>query len=119
MYIYIYIYIYVNIYICIYVCQIHLFLFIQGYASINLPNFELNVGIFGVENVSFWNNDTLWFPSLQILLLLVPLPAIYMGYMKSKDDSEDIMFILALLSILSVVGSGMYMYMHMGVWICM
>lgn len=64
------------------------------------------MGVFGAENVSFWNNDNLWYPSLHILLLLVPLPAIYLGYMRSKGDTEDVLFILALLSVLSVVGSG-------------
>jgi len=81
-------------------------IFIKGYSSKYLSNFEINVGIFGVENVSFWNNDTLWFPLLQLLLLLVPIPAVYLGYLRRKDDSEDVMFILALLSVLSVVGSG-------------
>jgi hypothetical protein len=118
MYICIYMYMYALINIIVrHIHNIFIYLYIQGYSSKYLLNFEINVGVFGVENVSFWNNDTLWFPLLQLLLLLVPLPAVYLGYMKGKDDSEDVMFILALLSVLSVVGSGVYMSVYVYVYI--
>lgn len=81
-------------------------IFFRGYAgSIGVDHFELNVGVFGDENVSIWNNDNLWYPGLNLVLILVPLPAIYLGVIRRKGESEDVLFIFALLSVLSIVAA--------------
>jgi hypothetical protein len=79
-------------------------IFVKGYAtSTGMAHFELNVGIFGDENVSFWNTDGVWYPLMNLALLIIPLPAIALGFMRRKGESEDILFILAIMSLLPVI----------------
>ena len=79
-------------------------IFIRGYAaSYGISHFELNVGIFGDENVGFWNSDSWLYPLLTLVLAMVPLPAIVLGFLRRKGESEDVLFILALLSALPVM----------------
>lgn len=81
-------------------------IFVRGYAEqIGISHFELNVGIFHEENVSIWNSSSLWYPGLNLLLMFVPLPAIYLGFLRRKGESEDILFILALLSLVPVLAA--------------
>jgi hypothetical protein len=81
-------------------------IFVKGFFHNNgFSHFELNVGIFGEENVSFWSNDSMFQPLLNLLLTLVPLPAIALGFIRRKGESEDMLFILALLSSLTVIGA--------------
>ena len=79
-------------------------IFVKGYAaSAGMAHFELNVGIFGDENVSFWNSDSVWYPLLNLVLLIIPLPAIALGFMRRKGESEDVLFILAIISLLPII----------------
>ena len=79
-------------------------IFVKGYAtSAGLAHFELNVGIFGDENISFWNSEGLWYPLLNLVLLIIPLPAIALGFMRRKGESEDVLFILAIMSLLPII----------------
>jgi hypothetical protein len=81
-------------------------IFVRGYASsIGLHHFELNVGIYNAEKVSIWTADGWWYPVLNFVLLLLPLPAIVLGYLRRKGESEDILFTLAIMSSLAVVAS--------------
>ena len=48
--------------------------------------------------------DGLWTPLLNLVLLLVPLPGVWIGYACSVDDSEDAAFILACVSCLAMIG---------------
>jgi hypothetical protein len=82
-------------------------IFIRGYAMRKgISHFELNVGIFGEENIGIWNSDSIWTPILSFTLMCVPLPAIALGFLRRKGESEDILFILALLSLLPVIAAG-------------
>ena len=79
---------------------------LKGYfTGSDLSHFELNVGIFGEENVSYWNTGGLFYPTLNFSLMLLPLPAIVLGYLRRKNESEDILFVLALMSLVSLVGA--------------
>ena len=81
-------------------------IFVKGYASsVGLHHFELNVGIYNAEKVSVWTADGWWYPVLNFVLLLLPLPAIVLGYLRRKGESEDILFTLAIMSSLAIVAS--------------
>ena len=79
----------------------------RGFAARNgIHGFELNVGIFGHEDVSIWTNTGFFTPLLNLALAAVPAPAIVLGFLRRKGDSEDMMFVLAVLSAISVIGAG-------------
>ena len=82
-------------------------IFGRGFADRHgIHNFELNVGIFGSEDVSIWTNDTLFMPMLNVLLAVIPAPAIALGFLRRRGDSEDMLFVMAILSAVSVIGAG-------------
>ena len=81
-------------------------IFVKGYAiKVGISHFELNVGIFGEQNISIWNCSSLWSPFMNFILVLVPLPAICLGFLRRKGESEDILFILALFSVVPVLAA--------------
>ena len=81
-------------------------IFVKGYAiKVGISHFELNVGIFGEQNISIWNCSSLWYPFMNFILVLVPLPAICLGFLRRKGESEDILFILALFSVVPVLAA--------------
>ncbi len=55
--------------------------------------------------ISFWLNDERWIPVVNLVLLLVPIPGIYMAYRHNKSDSEDLTFIMACLSCVGAIAS--------------
>jgi hypothetical protein len=82
-------------------------IFGRGFAArAGIHDFELNVGIFGKEDVSFWTHDGVLIPLLNLVLAAVPAPAIVLGFLRRKGDSEDMMFVMAVLSAVSVIGAG-------------
>ena len=64
------------------------------------------MGIFGQEDVSIWTNNGFFTPLLNLALAAVPAPALGLGFLRRKGDSEDMMFVLAVLSAISVIGAG-------------
>jgi hypothetical protein len=82
--------------------------FIKGYSHPYVPlfsTFDRGVGLLGEENVSFWTASSSWIPWVNFALTFVPLPAIILGFIRRKGESEEIVFVLAVLSILSIVGA--------------
>lgn len=65
------------------------------------PTFSL----FSDADISFWTSSSLWLPVINIVLVFVPIPAILLGFMRRKDESEDVLFVLSVLSALSIIGS--------------
>ena len=55
--------------------------------------------------VSVWSASSMWLPWLTLLLMLVPLPAIVLGIIRRKDETEELMFVLAVLSLAAAVGA--------------
>jgi len=72
-------------------------------------------GIFHNEVVSFWLSPGWWYPCLNTVLLLVPIPAIYIAFRRNKGDSEDMTFMLAVLSVLSTAGAHIGSIRYLGV----
>jgi len=66
--------------------------------------------------VSLWSSNTPyhWLPLLNLLLALLPLPAIAISFLRRKTDSEDVMFVLAILSCVSIVGAQCWSVRYLG-----
>jgi hypothetical protein len=63
------------------------------------------ISIFSDADVSFWTSPSIWLPTINLALTLVPLPAIIFSFLRRKEDSEDVLFVLAILSALPVIGA--------------
>ena len=55
--------------------------------------------------VSVWSASSIWLPWITLVLVLVPLPAIVLGIIRRKDETEELMFVLAILSLAAAVGA--------------
>lgn len=68
-------------------------------------------------NLSLWTSTSLyrWVPLLHLLLLLVPLPAVFFSFFKQTDDSEEGMFVLTVLSALPVIAAQVWSVRLLGV----
>ena len=73
-------------------------------------------GLFKDEDVSFWSSSSPyhWVPLLNLALALVPLPAVFMAFRRSKADTEEMAFVLAVLSCVSVVGAQCWSVRYLG-----
>ena len=83
-------------------------IFINGYSiRSEIPNgFIENFGIFQNANVSIWTSTLPgWLIAVNILLMLLPLPAAIISFMNRKNESEEIIFVLAIMSMISLIGS--------------
>jgi hypothetical protein len=81
------------------------YLFIDGFGEEPLPaDFMPSYGLFKNEVISYWTCNSIWLPLLNTIMALLPLPAIWMAMNRSKHDHEDICFVLALFSVISVIG---------------
>jgi len=49
-----------------------------------------------------------------LALALVPLPAVFMAFRRSKADTEEMAFVLAVLSCVSVVGAQCWSVRYLG-----
>ena len=72
-------------------------------ATLRISSFNQG-SFFHDENVSFWSANSVWTPVINLILLILPLPGIWIGYARSVDDSEDGAFILACVSCLAMIG---------------
>lgn len=61
---------------------------------------------FGDSDVSIWTSKSMWMPLLNLLMMVVPLPAILLSFARRSSESEDVLFILAVLSCVPVIGAG-------------
>lgn len=71
-------------------------------------------GLFGDSVVSFWVSQSIWIPLLNFGLIFVPLPSILLSASPSVDPTEDTMFILSIISALSIIGSNIWSIRFLG-----
>lgn len=67
----------------------------------------VGTGLFPDEDVSLWSEGISWITVVvHIALMIVPLPGLLIGLLwKRKDDSEEVFFVLAAASSLSLIGA--------------
>lgn len=84
-------------------------IFIKGLGEDSIIKEELNLErsnsfVLVDHNVSIWTSESVFMPILSIALLIIPMPAIVLGFLRRKNESEELLFILAVLSGVSVLG---------------
>jgi len=90
------------------ICSIFssLWWFFSGFYSIFFKGYyEVNYSKSIAKDISIWTSPTLWYPILNFILLLLPMPSIILGYLNRSNDTEDIHFVLSIVSSLSIIGS--------------
>jgi hypothetical protein len=55
-------------------------------------------------SISFWNQNSLWLPILNFILVCTPLPSMVTAYLRRKGESEDLMFVLSIFSSIALFG---------------
>lgn len=80
-------------------------IFVMGYGEQPEDIFEPQYGLFRDEDISIWTSPSKWLPWLSFAMTLVPLPAVVFSFLRRKDDSEEMMFVLAVLSALPIIGA--------------
>jgi hypothetical protein len=72
---------------------------------------------FGMDsNVSIWLNESSWMPLFNTMLVVLPLPAIYIGGTERRSGfTEDVMFVLAIVSIVPVFAAQINCLRYLGV----
>lgn len=98
-----------SILVCIFwwISRVVYSMFIEGYGqAIDLDGFQDNFGFFQNANISIWTSVLpSWLLVSNIMLAFLPLPAILLSFWNRKDESEEIVFILAIISLVSLVGA--------------
>lgn len=81
--------------------------FLHGFVS---P--DESTGFFSDRNVSIWSQESAGGISLltylHMILLVLPLPAIMVSFLRRTNESESLVFVLAAMSCLSAVGSQLW-----------
>jgi hypothetical protein len=83
-------------------------IFIDGFGSLEprTEDFQESFGMFHNAPISFWSSSLpTWLIIVNFIEGLVPLPAVILSAMKRKNESEELVFVLAVLSLLPLVGS--------------
>lgn len=90
---------------------------VQNYnAEATLLNFALSRDILGIDSdVSIWTNTSKFWPLLHLGEILLPLPGIYAGVVHSYGRSEDVLFVLALCSVVPIFGAQISSLRYLGV----
>lgn len=73
-----------------------------------------NMSIFRDEDVSIWTSTRRWVPWATCILAVLPLPAVALSFLRRKADTEDTVFVLAILSVVSVVGGMCWSVRYLG-----
>jgi hypothetical protein len=97
-------------------------LFLKGHDGLQfLQQFRSSSTPFLLDDVdaSIWNGDDevafRWITVLHIGLLLVALPGIILSFLRRRNESEDLMFVLAVVSLLSAILSQIWSIRLLGV----
>jgi len=53
-------------------------------------------------------------PALNIALAILPLPAIAVSFLRRKADTEEMVFVLAILSCVSIIGAQCWSVRYLG-----
>ena len=56
-------------------------------------------------DISIWTSSSLWYPVINFFLLLMPIPSIVLEYLQRSRDTEDLHFVLSIVSSLPIIGS--------------
>lgn len=90
-------------------------MFIVGmYTESDLP-FDLSSDFFGLDaDISFWTNESKMICWLNLAQLIVPIPGIILGLMRRKDESEDVLFVLAVVSAVPIIGASVSSVRYLG-----
>jgi hypothetical protein len=68
-------------------------------------------------DISIWTCQPAWFAYLHVVLMLLPLPVIFMSCLRqNKNDSEDVIFALAVFSLLSGVAAQVWSIRFLGIF---
>jgi hypothetical protein len=67
------------------------------------------------EEISIWTSPSTYLPILNLALSIVPYPAIYMGLRKHKSDTEETLFVMALLSLVAMIGGSIDCIRYLGI----
>ncbi len=69
---------------------------------------------FSDGNVSVWTAESAWYPLSTIVLILIPLPAIYIPITMTKQEySVDMLFMISVISAISIVGANINRYVYL------
>jgi hypothetical protein len=55
-------------------------------------------------NIGFWNQRSFWIPLMNLVLTLLPLPSLFTSFARRRGESEDLVFMLAVFSSISIFG---------------
>lgn len=80
-------------------------LFVKGYGEDPGRYFQSNYGLFQDENVSVWTGPSIWLTIINLVLAVLPIPAIQAGVMRRQGSSEEMLFVLGILSVISIIGA--------------
>jgi len=85
-------------------------------SSLQHPSTFAGTGLFPDEDVSVWSDNFSWFTVvLHVVLLIVPMPGLLLGCLfKRKEDSEEVLFVLATASALALIGSQINSIRYLG-----
>jgi hypothetical protein len=89
-------------------CSIFYSIFIKGFGMDKTKD-EFIFAIWGESiDTSIWTSYSIWVPISNIMMAFLPLPALILSYLRRKGESEDIMFVLAILCVLPIIGSALH-----------
>lgn len=94
-------------------------IFIRGVAEgkFNVDGYDTRQTVFLPDaDVSVWTCEPAWFAYLHIVLSILPLPVIFMSTLRqNRNDSEDVIFALAVVSLLSGVAAQVWSIRFLGI----
>lgn len=95
-------------------------IFIRGVAEgkFNVDGYDTRQMVFLPDaDVSIWTCEPRWFAYLHAVLTVLPLPVIYMSCLRqNKNDSEDVIFALGVMSLLSGVAAQIWSVRFLGIF---
>jgi hypothetical protein len=82
-------------------------IFIHGYGQDAFAEgFEDSYGLFHNASISIWTSTLpKWLIASNLILALLPIPAVVLSLIKRKNESDELMFALAIFCVLSLIGS--------------
>jgi hypothetical protein len=89
---------------------------INGVSS--MPSFMLLKphSVFGWdEEISIWTSDSSYLPILNLALSIVPYPTIFIALRRQNGESEEMLFVLTLLSAVAIIGGSVDCVRYLGI----
>mmetsp|Transcript_28966 Transcript_28966/g.29311 ORF Transcript_28966/g.29311 Transcript_28966/m.29311 type:complete len:1124 (+) Transcript_28966:147-3518(+) len=79
------------------------------------PSHGQKLGIFQDQDVSMWRETPSILPWITLLFTAVPLPVITLSFLQRENESTDLLFILTIISSMSVIGGSIWSVRLIGV----